>query len=161
MRRAISMAIDKKALMDTVWNGKGTLIGSMAVPTDPWYEDLTGTNPYDPEKAKFHYQKSGHSGAIDLRTSNAAFPGAVDASVLFQQNAAARRDLCLHPARLQQAQATDRSLRQHLTAGQRQLAVHQPRHAVSRILGKRCGQRRQQRLTCRSRPVTQPDQRGR
>lgn len=52
VRRAISMAIDKKALLDTVWNGKGTLIGSMAVPTDPWYEDLTSINAYDPAEAK-------------------------------------------------------------------------------------------------------------
>jgi peptide/nickel transport system substrate-binding protein len=52
VRRAISMAIDKKALMDTVWNGKGTLIGSMAVPTDPWYEDLTSINAYDPDEAR-------------------------------------------------------------------------------------------------------------
>ncbi len=52
VRRAISMAIDKKALLDTVWNGKGTLIGSMAVPTDPWYEDLTSIEGYDPVGAK-------------------------------------------------------------------------------------------------------------
>ncbi|HMQ38704.1 MAG TPA: ABC transporter substrate-binding protein [Micropruina sp.] len=52
VRRAISMAIDKKALLDNVWNGKGTLIGSMAVPTDPWYEDLTSINAYDAAKAK-------------------------------------------------------------------------------------------------------------
>ncbi len=52
VRRAISMAIDKKALLDTVWNGKGALIGSMVVPTDPWYEDLTSVNAYDPEGAK-------------------------------------------------------------------------------------------------------------
>ncbi len=52
VRRAISMAIDKKALLDTVWNGKGTLIGSMAVPTDPWYEDLTSINAYNVAGAK-------------------------------------------------------------------------------------------------------------
>ena len=51
MRWAISMAIDKKALLDTVRNGKGTLIGSMAVPTDPWYEDLTSIDAYDPDGA--------------------------------------------------------------------------------------------------------------
>ncbi|MCW3157501.1 ABC transporter substrate-binding protein [Micropruina sonneratiae] len=52
VRRAISMAIDKKALLDTVWNGQGSLIGSMAVPTDPWYEDLTAINGYDRAEAK-------------------------------------------------------------------------------------------------------------
>ncbi|MEZ5090084.1 MAG: ABC transporter substrate-binding protein [Micropruina sp.] len=52
VRRAISMAIDKKALLTNVWNGQGTLIGSMAVPTDPWYEDLTSVNAYNVDRAK-------------------------------------------------------------------------------------------------------------
>ncbi|MFT4216098.1 MAG: ABC transporter substrate-binding protein [Micropruina sp.] len=52
VRKAISMAIDKRSLLDTVWNGKGTLIGSMAVPTDPWYEDLTSINAYNQAEAK-------------------------------------------------------------------------------------------------------------
>ncbi len=38
--------------MDTCWAGRGTLIGSMVPPTDPWYEDLTGLYPYDLAKAK-------------------------------------------------------------------------------------------------------------
>lgn len=42
VRQALTAAIDRRALLDTVWNGEGTLIGSMAVPTDPWYEDLSG-----------------------------------------------------------------------------------------------------------------------
>lgn len=52
VRRAISMAIDKRALLDTVWNGKGVLIGSMSAPTDPWYEDLTSVNPFNQAEAK-------------------------------------------------------------------------------------------------------------
>ncbi|AWM23971.1 ABC-type transport system substrate-binding protein [Sinorhizobium fredii] len=42
---------------------------------------------YDPDKAAFHYEKSGHEGAVLLRTSTVAFPGAVDAAVLFQESA--------------------------------------------------------------------------
>jgi len=52
LRQAICYAIDRKGLLDTVWGGYGTLIGSMVAPTDPFYEDLSGTYPYDPEKAK-------------------------------------------------------------------------------------------------------------
>jgi peptide/nickel transport system substrate-binding protein len=44
---------------------------------------------YDPEKAAFHFKQSGHEGPILLRTSEAAFPGAVEAAQLFQQSAAA------------------------------------------------------------------------
>ena len=43
---------------------------------------------YDPDKAAFHYKKSGHSGSVLLRTSDVAFPGAVDATQLYQQSAA-------------------------------------------------------------------------
>lgn len=52
VRQAARAAIDKRSLLDTCWAGKGTLIGSMVPPTDPWYEDLTGLRPYDPAAAR-------------------------------------------------------------------------------------------------------------
>ena len=52
VRQAICYGIDRQGLVDTVWGGKGTLIGSMVVPTDPYYQDLSNTYPYDPGKAK-------------------------------------------------------------------------------------------------------------
>ncbi|MDO5712276.1 MAG: ABC transporter substrate-binding protein, partial [Micrococcales bacterium] len=52
VRQAARSAIDHKALLDTCWAGRGTLIGSMVPPTDPWYEDLTGIAPFDLAKAK-------------------------------------------------------------------------------------------------------------
>lgn len=52
VRQAINYAIDRKALRDSVWAGKGELIGSMVAPTDPWYQDLSGEYPYDPAKAR-------------------------------------------------------------------------------------------------------------
>ena len=52
VRQAVRYAINHKALLDTCWAGRGTLIGSMVPPTDPWYEDLTGLYPFDLEKAK-------------------------------------------------------------------------------------------------------------
>ena len=36
VRQAIRYGIDHKALMDTCWAGKGTLVGSFVPPTDPW-----------------------------------------------------------------------------------------------------------------------------
>ncbi len=78
VRQALTMAIDRKALRDTVWNGQGTLIGSMAVPTDPWYEDLSGTNPYDPEKAKDLLKEAGYpAGRLSLRLRVPVIPYAV------------------------------------------------------------------------------------
>jgi peptide/nickel transport system substrate-binding protein len=52
VRQAVNYAIDRKALLDTAWDGRGTLIGSMVVPTDPFYEDLTHLYPHDVAKAK-------------------------------------------------------------------------------------------------------------
>jgi peptide/nickel transport system substrate-binding protein len=52
VRQAIRHAIDHEALLETAWAGYGELIGSMVPPTDPWYEDLTGMFPHDPERAR-------------------------------------------------------------------------------------------------------------
>lgn len=74
VRQAIRYAVDKKALLDTVWNGHGTLIGSMVPPTDPWYEDLTGDYPHDPEKAKQLIAEAGAQGAtLRLRLPTLAY----------------------------------------------------------------------------------------
>jgi len=61
MRKAVKYGIDHKALLDTCFSGRGTLIGSMVPPTDPWYEDLTGKYPYDPKKAKELLAASGEA----------------------------------------------------------------------------------------------------
>ncbi|MEA5118224.1 MAG: ABC transporter substrate-binding protein, partial [Propionicimonas sp.] len=68
VRKALTMAIDRKALIDTIWNGQGTLIGSMVAPTDPWYEDLSGTYPYNPDQAKALLEQAGYpAGKLKLR----------------------------------------------------------------------------------------------
>ncbi|SOC56833.1 peptide/nickel transport system substrate-binding protein [Ornithinimicrobium cerasi] len=68
VRQAVRHAIDHQALMDTCWAGRGTLIGSMAPPTDPWYEDRTGDYPFDPERAQSLLAEAGAEGtALRLR----------------------------------------------------------------------------------------------
>jgi peptide/nickel transport system substrate-binding protein len=52
VRKAVYSAIDREKLLNSIWGDYGTLIGSMVPPTDPWYEDLTDVNPYDPDLAK-------------------------------------------------------------------------------------------------------------
>jgi len=59
VRRALSHAIDRKAIIDGAMNGFGAPIGSHYVPLDPGYVDLTGTYPYDPEKAKALLKEAG------------------------------------------------------------------------------------------------------
>ncbi len=61
VRKAVSRAIDKKKLLNAIWGGYGTLIGSFVPPTDPWYVDLNGVDPYDPASAKDMLAKAGYA----------------------------------------------------------------------------------------------------
>ncbi|MFJ5219842.1 ABC transporter substrate-binding protein [Streptomyces sp. NPDC088354] len=72
VRQAVSAAIDDKKLLESVWGGYGKLIGSMVPPTDPWYEDLTKVNAYDPAHAKQLLSEAGYGKgfAFTLDTPN-------------------------------------------------------------------------------------------
>jgi len=59
VRRALAAAIDRKAIIDGAMEGYGTPIGSHMVPSDAGYVDLTGVNPYNPEKAKALLKEAG------------------------------------------------------------------------------------------------------
>ena len=60
VRAALTRAVDKERLLNAIWGGYGTLIGSFVPPTDPWYVDLTGLYPYDPEAAREILAEAGH-----------------------------------------------------------------------------------------------------
>lgn len=59
VRRAISHALDRKAIIEGVNSGYGKAIGSHFPPHDPAYVDLTGVYPYDPAKAKALLKQAG------------------------------------------------------------------------------------------------------
>lgn len=61
VRKAVTSAIDNKQLLKSIWGNYGTLIGSMVPPTDPWYENLTGVNPYDVTLAKKELAEAGYA----------------------------------------------------------------------------------------------------
>lgn len=60
VRKALARAVDKERLLQSIWGEYGTLIGSFVPPTDPWYVDLTGVDPYDPESAKQMLAEAGY-----------------------------------------------------------------------------------------------------
>ncbi len=66
VRRAISMAIDRKAVIAGAADGYGVPIGSHYVPGAPGYVDTTGINPYDPEKAKALLKEAGVTTPLEL-----------------------------------------------------------------------------------------------
>ncbi len=74
VRQAINYGIDRRALLDTVWAGKGMLIGSMVPPTDPWFEDLSGAYPYDPVKARELLAEAGHPDGLTVNLRIPALP---------------------------------------------------------------------------------------
>ena len=59
VRRAIAMAIDRKAVIEGSVEGYGVPIGSYLVPGAPGYIDTTSINPYDPAKARALLQEAG------------------------------------------------------------------------------------------------------
>ncbi len=60
VRQAITLAIDRKAVIQGAVAGYGTPIGSHMDPTNPYYVDLSGLYPYNPEKAKQLLAEAGY-----------------------------------------------------------------------------------------------------
>ncbi len=90
LRMALKLAMNREEMVDKILAGYGTLGNDFPInQAYPLFPDDIEQRTYDPEQAAFHYKKSGHEGSVLLRTSEVAFPGAVDAAQLFQQSAAA------------------------------------------------------------------------
>jgi len=66
VRRAIAMAIDRKAVIEGAADGFGTAIGSFYVPGAPGYIDLTAVNAYAPDKARALLKEAGVAQPLEL-----------------------------------------------------------------------------------------------
>jgi len=64
VRQALMMAVDRATVIEGAWSGLGTAIGSHYTPNDPGYIDLTGTYPYDVEKAKALLAEAGYASGL-------------------------------------------------------------------------------------------------
>lgn len=89
LRLALKYAIDREALVETILGGFGKVGNDTPIMSAyPLFSEEIPQRTYDPDKAAFHYKKSGHDGPVLLQTSDVAFPGAVETAQLFQQSAA-------------------------------------------------------------------------
>jgi len=66
VRRAIAMAIDRKAVIEGAADGFGTPIGSFYTPGSPGYVDLTAVNAYAPEKSRALLKDAGVATPLEL-----------------------------------------------------------------------------------------------
>ena len=90
LRMALKFAINRQELVDKILLGAGAVGNDVPVNASmPYFDPDLPVHSYDPERAREHYEKSGHSGPIVLRAADAAFPGAVDAAQLVAASAAA------------------------------------------------------------------------
>jgi peptide/nickel transport system substrate-binding protein len=88
LRLALKYALDREELVQKILMGYGSVGNDTPInKAYPLFTEME-QRKFDPEKAAEHYKKSGHSGSVLLRTSDVAFPGAVDAAQLYQQSAA-------------------------------------------------------------------------
>lgn len=66
VRQAITHAVDKNSIVEGAMFGFGTPIGSHVSPIEPYYEDLSETYPYDPDRARELLAEAGYADGLTL-----------------------------------------------------------------------------------------------
>ncbi len=72
VRRALLMAVDRKTLVDTVYDGKATVADTWTSPLDPSFTPDVTTYPYDPAAAKSLLEDAGWTPGADGVRRNAS-----------------------------------------------------------------------------------------
>lgn len=88
LRMALKLAIDRDALLKQILRGFGEIGNDTPINMTYPLAVALPQRQYDPEQAGCLYRKSGHTGSLVLHTSDVAFSGAVDAAVLYKEQAA-------------------------------------------------------------------------
>ncbi len=90
VRLALKYGIDREALVKIVLGGHGRVGNDQPIgPAYRYYSTELDQRVYDPDRARDHLKKAGlDSLSVSLSSSDAAFAGAVDAAVMYKENAA-------------------------------------------------------------------------
>ncbi|MBG6163886.1 peptide/nickel transport system substrate-binding protein [Labrenzia sp. EL_195] len=91
VRLALKHAINRQELVDKILFGYGAVGNDHPIGQgQQFFNSELEQRTYDPDKARFHLKEAGLDGlSVSLSAADAAFPGAVDAAVLYQQSAGA------------------------------------------------------------------------
>ena len=89
VRKALKHAINREEMVAKILQGHGAVGNDHPIgPANQYYAADLPQNDYDLDKAKFHMKKAGiDSLDVDISAANAAFPGAIDAALLYQASA--------------------------------------------------------------------------
>ncbi len=92
IRLALKYAVNRQEVLDKVLFGHGLRGNDIPItPANTYFNTDLPQREYDPERAKHHLKKAGVDGRLKVKLSaaDAAFSGAVDAAILWQQSAKA------------------------------------------------------------------------
>ena len=89
VRLAMKYAVNRQDLVDKILRGRGLPGNDHPIsPANQYYAGDLPQREYDPDKAKFHLKKAGHDKLkVQIHAADAAFPGAVDAGLLYAEHA--------------------------------------------------------------------------
>jgi len=89
VRLALKYALPRKEIVEKVLFGHGVVGNDHPIaPSNPFHASSLPQRKYDVDKARFYAKKAGGI-KVKLSAADAAFPGAVDAAVLYKEYAAA------------------------------------------------------------------------
>lgn len=90
VRLAVKHGIDRQAMLDTILSGHGTIGNDTPIsPAYRYHNADMAQRTYDPDRARWHLKQAGmDSLAIELAAADTAFAGALDAAVLYREQAA-------------------------------------------------------------------------
>ncbi|MBT4889644.1 MAG: ABC transporter substrate-binding protein [Rhodospirillales bacterium] len=89
LRLALKHGVDREVLLKTILNGHGVVGNDHPIGrSNQYHADDLEQRTYDPDKANFYLKKAGHDSiTVNLVASDAAFSGAVDAAILYKEQA--------------------------------------------------------------------------